>query len=78
MAHESVYEKVARERAAKMVTVRKVGRTYELYAPGASEPFATRTKKADAVGFAWTYARYKLRNDAMTESGSVIAEGFEL
>lgn len=76
--HEDIYEKVARERRAKMVTVRKVGRRYQLWAPGASAPFATKTTKSEAVGLAWTYARFKLKNDAMTETGSVIAEGFKL
>ena len=78
MAHESIYEKIQRERLAKCVTVRKTGRKYELYAPGATTPFATKTNREEATGLAWTYARYKLKNDAMMINGSVIAEGFEL
>ena len=78
MANETLGEKIARERAAKMVTVRKTGRKYELFAPGATTPFATKTNAKEACGLAWTYARYKLRNDGMFISGSVIAEGFQL
>lgn len=62
----------------KCVTVRKTGRKYECFAPGETIPFATRTTAGEACAVAWTFARYKLKNDAIGYSGSVIPEGFKL
>lgn len=65
-------------RAAKSVTVRKVGRRYDLFAPGETVPFASKTSADDACGLAWTYARYRLKNDSIGYAGAVLAEGFDL
>ncbi len=59
------------------VTVRKRGRNYELFAPGQTAPFATKTNREEACSLAWTYARYRLGNQSGFYAGAIITEGFK-
>lgn len=62
----------------KRVTVSKQGRTYYLYMPGPTTPFASYTSAGEACSMAWTAARHVLRNDSINWAGSVRAVGFKL